>query len=233
MFLRIAAFMLAILSLHLGPASAVWAQAGRGAGGPAAAEINRTFAFSDKWAMYGAPQETRLDEEGFNQLAARVGRTDFAANQVQIVVIMRGADATGTIGLIEKRGKRLASVYLKSGDRDVYDLWHKVGYRTSPDRISADFRENVLAAEEAYKDLPITFNGTVRSVAKDERGEIYVEFLIKGRDAGLRCYPWPGAPQRLDLRDMRSGGKALASGQFTSYGEDGTIKLRGCLFSRN
>jgi len=233
MSFRFISVLAMVLLLNLGPVSAVRAQAGRGASGPAAAEINRTFAFSDKWAMYGAPQETRLDEEGFNQLAARVGRTSFAANQVQIVVIMRGADASGTIGLIEKRGKRLASVFLKAGDQDVYDIWHKVGYRTSPDRLSADFRENVLAAEEAYRDLPITFNGTVRAVAKDERGEIYVEFLIKGRDAGLRCYPWQGAPQGFDLRDMRSGGKVQVSGQFTSYSDDGTIKMRGCLFSRN
>lgn len=233
MSFRFISALVMILSLLLGLASAVWAQAGRGAGGPAAVEINRTFAFSDKWAMYGAPQEARLTEEGFNQLVARIGRTRFAANQVQIVVIMRGADASGTIGLIEKRGKRLESFFVKVGDQDIYGIWHKIGYRTSPDRISADFRENVLSAEEAYRDLPITFNGTVRTVAKDERGEIYVDFLIKGRDAGLRCYPWQGAPQGLDIRDMKAGGKVQTSGQFTSFSEDGTIKLRGCLFSRN
>ena len=222
-----------ILLLNLGSAPVAQAQAGRGASGPAAAELNRTFVFESKWAMYGAPQETRLDEAGFNQLAARVGQTNFAAGHVQVVVIMRGADASGTIGLIEKRGKRLGSVFVKAGDRDVYDIWHKIGYRTSPDRVSADFRENILAAEEVYRDLPLTFNGTVRSVAKDERGDIYVEFLIKGRDAGLRCYPWQGAPQGVDLRELKAGGKVQTSGQFTSYGDDGTIKMRGCLFRRN
>jgi len=233
MFFRFVSALLLIWISVLGLPLAASAQPGQGASGPAAAEINRTFSFGSKWAMYGAPQATRLDEAGFNQLVARVGQTDFAAQHVQIVVIMRGADATGTIGLIEKRKKKVESLFLKSGGENVYEVWHKVGFRTSPDRISADFRENILAAEEAYKDLPVVFSGTVRGVTKDEQGDIYVEFVIKGRDAGLICYPWQGAPQGLELRELKAGHKVQASAQFTGYGDNGAVKMRGCLFTRN
>ncbi|MDR2947322.1 MAG: hypothetical protein LBV79_11340 [Candidatus Adiutrix sp.] len=219
------------LMLKLLAAAAASAQLGQGAEGPAAAELNRTFA-KDSWAMYGAPQDAPLDENGFGLLASRVEQTLFAASQVQIVVIRRGADASGTIGLIEKRGRRVTSTYLRSADQDVYAVWHQVGYRTSPDRLSSDFRENVLAAEEAYRDLPLTFNSVVRGVGKDESGEVFVEFPIRGRSAGVLCYPWAGAPQGVDLQELRGGAKVRASGQFSSYGRDGGIVLRGCLFSR-
>lgn len=225
-------FLMPLLMLVLMSAPVASAQPGLGAKGPAAAELNRTFAFADKWAMYGAPQETRLDEESFNKLAARVGQTRFAAGQVQIVVILRGADASGTIGLIEKRGRRVQSIYVKSGERDVYDIWRQIGFRAAPERISAAFRENALAAEEAYRDLPITFSGTVRGVGKDERGQVYVEFAVKGRSAGLICRPWEGAPQGLELRELKTGDKIRASAQFAGYGEDGTLMAKGCLFGR-
>lgn len=222
--------MIAVFALGLPPYC--WGQLGQGANGPAASWASRTFTFENKWAMYGAPQATKLNEDQFNLLVTQVRQTNFATNRVQIVVIVKGADASGTIGLIEKKGKLVNSIFLRSGGLDVYDIWHKIGHRTSPEKISADFRSNVLAAEEAYKDLPIFFVGTVHAIAKDELGEIYVEFFIKGGEASLQCYPWQGAPQGVDLRKIKSGQKIKVSGQFSKQVERGPLKVRGCLFSR-
>lgn len=199
--------------------------------GPAADLINLTFAVPGQWAMYGAPQDKALDEKGFQVLATAVKDTKFAYPLVQVVVILRNAEAEGTLGLIEKRGKRLASVMVEEGGASVYSIWHDIGYSTSPERMFGEHAENILAAEEKYRNLPVLFYGAVRRVAKDAGGEAYVEFIIRHTNVPLICYPWLGAPQAADIKNLKAGDRLRVSGQFADWSPEG-LKVRGCLFSR-
>ncbi|MDL2226168.1 hypothetical protein LJB86_00715 [Deltaproteobacteria bacterium OttesenSCG-928-M10] len=203
----------------------------KGAEGPAADLINLTFAVPGQWAMYGSPQEKPLDDKEFQALAAAVRDTKFAYPLVQIVVILRNAEAEGTLGLIEKRGKRLAGVRVEEGGATVYSIWHDIGYSTSPERMFGEHAENILAAEEKYRNLPVLFYGAVRRVAKDAGGDAYVEFNIRHTNTPLVCYPWLGAPQAAEIKDLKAGDRLRVSGQFTDWSAEG-LKVRGCLFSR-
>jgi hypothetical protein len=181
--------------------------------------------------MYGAPQSGRLTREDFEVLAKAVGATQFAAEDVQVMVIVRDSDVQGTIGLVEKRNQRLTSAFVTPDGPSAFELWHRVGYHRKPEKILADCQENILAAEETYRDLPLLFTGTAKRVAKDDRGRVFVEFGLRHSDLTLACYPWPEAPQGLDLKDLKAGQRLDVSGQFTEY-YSGGLKLRDCLFSR-
>ncbi len=222
--------LLLISGLWCAPAEAQTAQ---GAEGPAAAGLNRTFSFGDRWAMYGAPQAGRLSHDDFQALVRQVRDTRFEALVTQVVVIVRGGDVDATLGLIEKRRYKTTSLIVGESGVTTYDVWHAVGYPTDPERILLDCLDNILAAEERYRDLPVTFTGQVKRVARDAQGELFVEFLIGSRhpESTLACYPWSGAGQRVDLRALKSGDKLKASGQFAAF-EDGNLKMKGCLFSR-
>ena len=204
---------------------------GNGAEGPAANLINLTFAVKGQWAMYGAPQEKFLDEQEFQALVEAVRNTKFAHPLVQVVVILRNAEAEGTLGLIEKSGKRLSSVMVEEGRANVYSIWHDIGYSTSPEKMLAEHVENIVAAEEKYRNLPVLLYGAVNRVAKDAGGEAYVEFNIRHTTTPLICYPWQGAPQAVELKDIKSGDRLRVSGQFNEWSAEG-LKLRGCLFSK-
>ncbi len=203
----------------------------KGAEGPAAAGLNPIFSVGNKWTLYGAPQVGRLSREEFDSLITDIRDTKFSSAIVQVVVIIRDSQVEGTIGLVEKRGRRAAGLFVDGDKAGPYDVWHAVGYNNSPEKILSDCQENVLAAEETYRDLPVTFSAPVKKVAKDNSGDIYIEFSIKNQDISLICYPWENAPQRVDLPSLRSGDRLKVSGQFTEYGIE-HIKLRGCLFSR-
>ena len=202
-----------------------------GASGPAAGQLNRIYAVGDKWALYGMPQGARLDKAAFEALVTQIKDTKFQTVHTQVVVIISDSNIEGTIGLVEKRGLRVSSQFVDSGASPAaYDVWHTVGYNTTPDKIYSDFQENIVYSENTYRDLPLTFTGTVRRVGKDEKGEVFLEFAIKSK-IGLFCYPWGGAPQAVDLPALRAGDKLKVSGQFTEMTPDGPM-LRGCLFSR-
>ena len=222
--------LILFLILIVGPAGLAAAQE-TGPSGPAADRLNRIYSVGDKWALYGMPQAARLDRAAFDSLVAQVKDTKFSTVHTQVVVIISDSNIEGTIGLIEKRGLRVSSLYVDSaGSPAAYDVWHTVGYNTTPDRIYSDFQENIIYSENTYRDLPLTFNGTVRRVGKDEKGEVFIEFAVRTK-VGLVCYPWGGAPQAVDLPALRSGDKLKVSGQFTEMLPEGP-KLRGCLFSR-
>jgi len=203
----------------------------KGAEGPAAAGLNPIFSVGTQWTLYGAPQKERLGKAEFEAIIADVRDTKFSSAIVQVVVILRDSQVEGTIGLVEKRGRRAAGLLVEPGGAGPYDVWHAVGYNRSPEKILSDCRENVLAAEDTYRDLPVSFTAKVQRVAKDPSGDLFVEFSIKNQDMTLRCYPWENAPQRIDLPSLRTGDQLKVSGQFTQYGAE-YIKLRGCLFSR-
>jgi len=201
-----------------------------GAEGPAAAGLHRTFWLGNTWAMYGAPQAGRLSREEFDNLAATIEITKFAADNVQVVVIVKGAEADGTIGLVEKRGRRFTRLFVEPDGLTAFDVWRQVGCRLTPERILADHQENILAAEERYRDLPIQFTGQVRRVARDDRGAVFVEFAIRRTDLILACHPWPEAPQLADPRSIRAGQRLEVAGQFAEYNPAG-LKAHSCLFS--
>jgi hypothetical protein len=201
-----------------------------GAEGPAAPGLHRTFRLGTLWAMYGAPQEGRLNRAEFDKLAGDVEATRFAADNVQVVVILRGADAGGTIGLVEKRGGKFTRLFAEPEGPTAFDIWRRVGCRLTPERILADYRENILAAEDIYRDLPIQFTGQVKRVARDEQGAAFVEFSIRRTDMVLACHPWPGAPQLEDPRTLRAGQRLEVAGQFAEYNQTG-LKVHSCLFS--
>jgi hypothetical protein len=181
--------------------------------------------------MYGAPQDKPLDRAEFDRLASDIEATRFAADNVQVVVILRGANAGGTIGLVEKRGRRFTRLFVEpSGGPTAFDIWRQVGCRLTPERILADYRENVLAAEDIYRNLPILFTGQVRRVARDDRGEAFVEFSLRGTNQTLACHPWPDAPQLADPRTLRSGQRLDVAGQFAEYNQAG-LKVHSCLFT--
>lgn len=198
---------------------------------PAAAGLNLIFFVDNKWAMYGAPQETRLDKAAFEALVNRIKGIKFASAVTQVVVILHDSEVDGTLGLIEKRGVRAAGYFVEEGGPGPYDIWHSVGHQILPDKIINDFHENILAAETTYRDLPVIFDGVVKRVGKDSAGNVFVEFVVKQQGSGLVCYPWPEAPQKAELSALRSGDRLRVSGQFTEL-SDGLVKLRGCLFSR-
>ncbi|MDR3038959.1 MAG: hypothetical protein LBV21_06710 [Candidatus Adiutrix sp.] len=212
------------------PPPVVSAPAPNGAEGPAAPGLNRTFRVGSVWAMYGAPQPGPLSREAFEALAGTIEETRFAAENVQVVVIVRGADAGGTLGLVEKRGRKFSRLFVTPEGPTPFDIWRQVGYRVNPERILADYRENILAAEELYRDLPLSFTGQVRRVARDDRGEIFVEFALRRTDLTLACHPWAKAPQALDLKDIKTGQRLDVAGQFAEYNQAG-LKLHSCLFS--
>ncbi len=195
------------------------------------AGLNLVFFVDNKWAMYGAPQTGRIDKSAFEALVTRVKNLKFPSTVTQIVVMVHDSEAEGTIGLVEKRGLQVSSQFVDAGGVGPYDIWHAVGYSVNPDKVLTDFQENVLAAEGTYHDLPLTFSGQVRRVGKDAGGQVFVEFALRSPVGGLVCYPWAEAPQRVDLRSLRSGDRLKVSGQFTEVA-DNYIKLRGCLFSR-
>ncbi|GHV57547.1 hypothetical protein FACS189460_4300 [Deltaproteobacteria bacterium] len=209
---------------------AVSVPAANGAEGPAAAGLNRTFRVGAVWAMYGAPQPGPLSREAFEALAGTIEETRFAAENVQVVVIVREADASGTLGLVEKRGRKFSRLFVTPEGPTPFDIWRQVGYRVTPERILADYRENVLAAEELYRDLPLRFTGLVRRVARDARGEVFVDFALRRTDLTLACYPWAKAPQAVELKDLKSGLRLDVAGQFAEYNQAG-LKLHSCLFS--
>lgn len=193
--------------------------------------LNLIFFVDNKWAMYGAPQGGRLDKAAFEALVSRVKSAKFASALTQVVVILRDSEVEGTLGLIEKRGARVSGHFVEEGGPGPYDIWHLVGHQVLPDKIISDFNENILSAEKIYRDLPILFDGQVKRVAKDGAGHVFVEFMVKQPGAGLVCYPWPEAPQKVDLSSLRSGDRLRVSGQFTDI-SDSLLQLRGCLFSR-
>ncbi|MDL2259664.1 OB-fold putative lipoprotein [Deltaproteobacteria bacterium OttesenSCG-928-K17] len=213
-----------------------WAAGAQGAppvtpDGPTAAGLNLIYFVSDKWAMYGAPQEVRLSREAFDEMIVRVRDMKFPSAVTQVVVIMRDSDVDGTIGLIEKRGLRAAGAYVGDGSTGPYDVWHNVGYTVTTEKIIADFHENILAAESVYRDLPVNFIGTVGRVTRDDKSAVYVEFTDKSHSSVVACYPWAEAPQRAAVNSLRNGDRVRVSGQFTEF-DGNTVKLRGCLFSR-
>lgn len=220
-----------LMSCLLGAPAA--AQSGRGAEGPAAGGLNRTFAFGDRWAMYGAPQPGRLSREAFEALVDQVRKTRFEFLVTQVVVIVRDGDVDATLGLIEKRRYKTTSLFVGEDGITTYDVWHAVGYPIEPEKILQDCLENILAAEERYRDLPVTFTGQVGRVTRDAKGELYVEFSISARrpEHTLACYPWAGAGQHVDLPALKSGDKLRVSGQFAAF-TDGNLRMKGCLFSR-
>jgi len=201
-----------------------------GADGPAAPGLHRTFQVGTAWAMYGAPQFERLSRADFDKLAEEIEATKFAADDVQVVVIQRGTDAGGTIGLVEKRGRKFTRLFVDPDGPTAFDVWRRVGHRQTPERILADFRENVLAAEDIYRDLPLNFTGQVKRVARNDRGEAFVEFSIRRTDLTLACHPWPEAPQLVDPRLLKAGQRLDVAGQFAEYNQAG-LKLHSCLFS--
>ena len=201
-----------------------------GAEGPAAPGLHRTFWLGAAWAMYGAPQAERLSRAEFDDLAASIEATRFAADNVQVVVIVRGAEAAGTIGLVEKRGRKFTRLFVEPDGPSAFDVWRRVGYRTTPERILADYRENVLAAEDIYRELPMQFTGQVRRVARDDQGAVSVEFSIRRTSMILACHPWPEAPQLADPRALKAGQRLDVAGQFAEYNQAG-LKLMNCLFS--
>ena len=203
----------------------------KGADGPVAPALNLIFSVGDKWSLYGLPQDSRLSKEAFENIIAQVRDTRFDSTVAQVVVILRNSEVGGTLGLVEKRGRRAAGLFVEEGGPGPYDVWHAVGFNSTPERIVTDCQENILAAEEVYKDLPLTFTGTVKRVAKDAAGRIFVEFSIKYQNIDLACYPWEDAPQAVDLRGLRTGDRLKVSGQFTEISNEG-LKLRSCLFSR-
>jgi hypothetical protein len=181
--------------------------------------------------MYGAPQAERLSRADFDRLAEDIQATKFAADNVQVVVIVRGAEAGGTIGLVEKQGRKFTRLFVEPGGATAYDVWRQVGHRLTPERILADYRENVLAAEDLYRDLPIRFTGQVKRVTRDDRGTVFVEFSIRRTDLTLACQPWPEAPQLAEPRALKSGQRLDVAGQFAGYDQDAGLKLHSCLFS--
>ena len=222
---------LLVWAVVLGLASPAPAQVpGGGAEGPAAPGLHRTFSLGTAWAMFGAPQAGRLGRAEFDKLAEDIKATRFAADHVQVVVILRGADAGGTIGLVERRGWRFSSLFVEPGGPTAFDVWRQVGCPLTPERILADYRENVLAAEDRYRDLPVRFTGKVKRVARDDRGAAFVEFSIRRTDLTLACHPWPDAPQLEDLRTLKAGQRLDVAGQFAEYNPAG-LKLHSCLFS--
>ncbi|KXS56285.1 MAG: hypothetical protein AMR96_03455 [Candidatus Adiutrix intracellularis] len=202
-----------------------------GAAGPAAADLTRIFTVGTRWAMYSAPQNGRLTREDFEFLVKSIRKTQFAAENVQVVVIIHNSGIQGTIGLVEKRNQRLTSAFITPNGPSPFELWHRVGYRCNPEKILADYQENILAAEETYHDLPLLFTGITKRVAKDNRGRVFVEFSLNHSDLTLACYPWPESPQGLDLKNLKTGQHIDVSGQFIEY-YIGGLKLRNCLFSR-
>jgi len=225
--------LLAILFLGLTQAPALAQDQAQPAppANPAAAGLNLIFFVDNKWAMYGAPQDSRLDKEAFEALVNQIKSAKFASALTQVVVILRDSEVEGTLGLIEKRGTRATGLLVEEGGPSPYDIWHRVGYQILPDKIINDFNENILSAEKNYRDLPIIFDGVVKRVGKDSAGHVFVEFVVKQQGAGLICYPWPEAPQMVELSALRSGDRLRVSGQFTEI-SDQLVKLRGCLFSR-
>lgn len=219
----------AIAGLAWAAPSQAQAPAG-GADGPAAPGLHRSFRLDTTWAMYGAPQFERLSRDDFGKLADEIEATRFAADNVQVVVIIRGADADGTIGLVEKQGRKFSRLFVEPDGPTPFDVWRRVGYRLTPERILAEFRENILAAEDLYRDLPIQFTGQVKRVARDERGTVFVEFPIRRTDMTLACHPWPEAPQLADIRTLKVGQRLDVAGQFAEYNQNG-LKVQSCLFS--
>jgi len=217
----------------LGLAWAVPAQAQRshGADGPAAPGLHRTFWLDTNWAMYGAAQDDRLGRAEFDKLAGDIEATTFAADNVQVVVIVRGAEAAGTIGLVEKQGRKFSRLFVEPEGATAFDVWRRVGHRLTPERVLADYRENVLYADDLYKHLPIRFTGQVKRVTRDDRGEVFVEFSIRRTDLTLACQPWPDAPQLADPRTLKAGQRLDVAGQFAEYDPAAGLKLHSCLFS--
>ena len=219
----------AILGLAWAAPSPAQAPAG-GADGPAAPGLHRSFWLGTDWAMYGAPQVERLGRDEFGKLADEIEATRFAADNVQVVVILRGADAGGTIGLVEKRGRKFTRLFVEPEGPTPFDIWRRVGYRLTPERILADYKENVLAAEDLYRDLPIQFTGQVKRVARDDQGAVFVEFPIRRTELTLACHPWPEAPQLADIKTLKVGQRLDVAGQFAEYNQAG-LKVHSCLFS--
>jgi len=201
-----------------------------GAAGPAAPYLHRTSRLGRVWALYGAPQAGRLDRAAFDKLADEVEATRFSTDNVQVVVIVRGAEADGTIGLLEKRGRKFSRLFVEPGGAGVFDVWRRVGCRLTLERLLADYRENVLAADDLYLQLPIQFTGQVKRVSRDDQGATSVEFSIRRSDQILACTPMPGALQLLDPRDIRPGQRLDVAGQFVEYNQAG-LRARDCLFS--
>ena len=220
-----------IVILIVGSTGQSWAQ-GKGVEGPAAEELNLIYAVGNQWALYGALQEARIDQAAFEAIVERVKNSKFNTLTTQVVVIIRDSDTEGTLGLIEKRSNRRTSGTMVSDESyTAFDAWHQVGCNVTPDKVIADHLENILAAEELYKDLPIVFTGSVKRVGKDQRGDVYVEFVTRYPEVGAFCYPWQEAPQKIDLKTLKASDKLKVSGQFTELSSEG-LKLRGCLFSR-
>jgi len=201
-----------------------------GAAGPAAPYLHRTSRLGRVWALYGAPQAGRLDRAAFDKLAGEVEATKFSTDNVQVVVIVRGAEADGTIGLLEKRGRKFTRLFVEPGGAGIFDVWRRVGHRLTLERILADYRDNVLAADDLYLQLPIQFTGQVKRVSRDEGGATSVEFSIRRSDRIMACTPMPGALQLVDPRDIRAGQRLDVAGQFVEYNQDG-LRARDCLFS--
>lgn len=199
--------------------------------GPAAAWLNVVFSVGDSWAMYGAPQLKPLSESEFQALARQVEQTDFPTDVSQVLVMIRDTDVDGTLGLIEKRGKKVRAQMVAEGGQTAFGLWHQVGYSTSPEKMLSEHLDNILAAEDKYPNLPVLFYAPVRRVARDNNDEIYVEFAIRRTPYPLICYPWAGAPQLVDLKSLKGGDRLRVSAQFSSWSPQEGLKLRGCLFS--
>ena len=165
-------------------------------------------------------------------MATAIGETNFAADFVQVVVIVRGAEAEGTIGLVEKRGRKVtARLFVASDGPTPFDVWRRVGFRVHPEKILADFRKNVLAAEDYYRDLPLQFTGSVKRVTRDAQGVAVVEFAIRRTDKTVACHPWPEAPQLADPKTMKPGQRLDVAGQFAAYDPADGLRLHSCLFS--
>jgi hypothetical protein len=182
--------------------------------------------------MYGAPQAGRLVRAAFDKLADEVAATKFSADNVQVVVILQGAEADGTIGLVEKRGRKFTRFFVEPGTETptVFDIWRRVGYRLTLERILADYRKNVLAADDLYLGLPIQFTGQVKRVSRDDQGATFVEFSIRRTDQIMACHPWPGATQLINPRDIQPGRRLDVAGQFVEYNQAG-LKAQNCLFT--
>ena len=195
------------------------------------AGLNLLFFVGHKWALYGAPRESRLDQAAFEDLAKSIRDIKFPSSTTQVVVMVRDTQVEGTIGLVEKRGLRVSSLLVQPHGSGPFEVWHKVGYRVSPDKIVSDFQGNILAAEATYRDLPVTFTGQVKRVGKDPGGQVFVEMDIKSSGASFLCYPWAELPQQVELNTLRSGDRLETSGQFAEFSNN-TVKIRSCLFTR-
>ena len=184
--------VLLVLALGLGLAGEALAQKKKGADKKAAPIKNEQYVpdslrdileFQQKvdgeWAQYMMRDDAKVAPENMEDITKKISEATFEFPSIVAVFFFTPKDGAQTGYVILKNNNKIESksfIMTKENKNEMlFDLMVTGDYITTPEQIYIEYANNILAAENKYKDFYFAVLSTVNRISKNPKGGYFIE----------------------------------------------------------